>query len=79
MAAGTKTGGRTKGTPNRMTKEIRAVLKDVIGEQLESIPDVLETLEPKDKLEFIIKLMPYVLPKVEAVKMNNGEGLSFDW
>ncbi|AXE17215.1 hypothetical protein DR864_05440 [Runella rosea] len=79
MAAGIKTGGRTKGTPNRMTKEIRAVLKDVIGEQLESIPDVLETLEPKDKLEFIIKLMPYVLPKVEAVKMNNGEGMSFDW
>lgn len=79
MAAGIKTGGRTKGTPNRMTKEIRAVLKDVIGEQLESIPDVLATLEPKDKLEFIIKLMPYVLPKVEAVKMNNGEGLSFDW
>lgn len=32
MAAGTKTGGRTKGTPNRVTKDIRAVLKDVIGE-----------------------------------------------
>lgn len=79
MATGTKTGGRTKGTPNRMTKEIRAVLKDVIGEQLESMPDVLATLEPKEKLEFIIKLMPYVLPKVEAVKMNDGEGLSFDW
>lgn len=79
MAAGTKTGGRTKGTTNRMTKEIRAVLKDVIGEQLESMPDVLATLEPKEKLEFIIKLMPYVLPKVEAVKMNDGEGLTFDW
>lgn len=79
MATGTKTGGRTKGTPNRMTKEIRAVLKDVIGEQLESMPDVLATLEPKEKLEFIIKLMPYVLPKVEAVKMNDGEGMSFDW
>ena len=62
-----------------MTKEIRAVLKDVISQQLESMPDVLATLEPKEKLEFIIKLMPYVLPKVEAVKMNDGEGLTFDW
>ncbi|AEI51204.1 hypothetical protein [Runella slithyformis] len=79
MAAGTKTGGRTKGTPNRLTKEIRAVLKDVIGQQLESMPDILETLQPKEKLEFIIKLMPYVLPKVETVKMNDGEGLNFDW
>lgn len=79
MATGTKTGGRTKGTPNRMTKEIRAILKGIIGEQLESMPDVLATLEPKEKLEFIIKLMPYVLPKVETVKMNEGEGISFDW
>lgn len=62
-----------------MTKEIRAVLKDVIGQQLESMPDVLETLEPKERLEFIIKLIPYVLPKVETVKMNDGEGLNFDW
>lgn len=79
MAAGLKTGGRTKGTPNRVTKEIRTVLKDVIGEQLESMPDVLAALEPKEKLEFIIKLLPYVLPKVETVKMNEGEGMSFDW
>lgn len=79
MAAETKTGGRAKGTPKRMTKEIRAVLKDVIVEQLESMPDVLATLEPKEKLEFIIKLMHYVLPKVEMVKMNEGEGISFDW
>lgn len=78
MATGKKTGGRIKGTPNRLTKDIRQVLKDVISEQLENMPDVLATLEPKERIECIIKLMPYVLPKVDSINMNDGEG-RFSW
>ena len=32
---GKKYGGREKGTPNRLTKELRSVLKDIVYQELE--------------------------------------------
>jgi len=73
MAKGMKTGGRETGTPNRLTRELRNVLKEVIAKELTIIPETLEKLEPKDRLEMVLKLIPYVLPKVEAVSPTDGE------
>ena len=73
MAKGYKSGGRTKGTPNKLTKEIRSVLKDIIFYELENIEEKLVQLEPKDRIELIIKLIPYALPKVEQVNYSVGE------
>ncbi len=70
---GKKTGGREQGTPNRLTKELRAILKDLLFEELKNIPDQFTKLEPKDRLDLLIKLLPFVLPKVEAVPMSKGE------
>ena len=64
MAIGIKTGGRTEGTENKTTKEIRAVLKEVINNELLNIESLLCKLQPKERLELVIKLMPFVLPKL---------------
>jgi hypothetical protein len=64
MAKGIKTGGREKGTPNRLTKELRSVLKEIIYQEFAGLPDRLDKLEPRDRLELLIKLLPYILPKV---------------
>jgi hypothetical protein len=53
---GKKYGGRQKGTPNRMTKELRSVLKDVLFEELGEIKEKLDMLEPKERIELVIKL-----------------------
>jgi hypothetical protein len=47
--------------------DMRATLKEVFTKEIERLPEYLETLEPKDRLNFICKMVPYVLPKVEAV------------
>jgi hypothetical protein len=73
MATGTKTGGRTSGTPNKTTKEIRTVLKGVINNELLNIETLLTGLPPKERLEVVIKLIPYVLPKIETVNYSLGE------
>ena len=78
MAAGTKTGGRQKGTPNKLTKELRALLKDLIHAELEQMPYHLDKLDAKERLELLIKLMPYAVPKVETVKATAGEPISWD-
>ena len=77
MATSGKTGGKTKEVENKTTKEIRTVLKDVINNELLNIETLFEGLPPKERLEIIIKLIPYVLPKVENVKASFGEPT--DW
>ncbi len=74
---GKKYGGRQKGTPNKLTKEIRTVLKDLIFEELDEIKEHLDSLEPKQRIEIVIKLIPYVLPKVESITHSANEPL--DW
>ncbi|RKE04431.1 hypothetical protein [Marinifilum flexuosum] len=69
----TKTGGRQKGTPNRITKELRIVLKNILHSELENIAVYLEKLEPKERLEILVKLMPYALPKIEMVHYKENE------
>ena len=74
---GNKYGGRQKGTPNRMTKELRVLLKDIIYQELEEVQERFSLLEPKQRIELIIKLMPYVLPKVNSISHKTNEPL--DW
>lgn len=76
MAKGIKTGGREQGTPNVLTKEMRAILKSIIANELETLPETLEKMEPEKRLEVILKLIPYVLPKIEPVTMYAGEPIA---
>ena len=77
MATGRKTGGRQKGTPNRVTKELRSLLKDILYNELESIEVRLEDLTPKERIEILIKLMPYAFPKLEKAHPTTNEPM--DW
>ncbi|MCX6232281.1 MAG: hypothetical protein NTZ33_12140 [Bacteroidetes bacterium] len=79
MAKGNKTGGRCQGTPNLLTKEMRAVLKGIISKELELIPETLKKSNPEKRIEIVLRLLPYVLPKVESVHMKEGEPLNFDF
>ena len=74
---GNKYGGRKKGTPNKLTKELRSVLKEVIYNELDNIEERLEQLEPKQRLELVIKLMHCVFPKIESASQTINEPL--DW
>jgi hypothetical protein len=64
MAKGIKTGGRVIGSLNHTSKEVRNILKEVIDNELHNIDDLLNELSTKDRLDFIIKLLPYVLSKL---------------
>jgi len=58
-----KTGGRKAGTPNKTTQEIRDFMQSFLSEKFESLDEVFEQLEPKDKINAIIKMLPYLVPK----------------
>lgn len=52
---------------------IRGTLKQLLQEELEQLPETLKALEPVQRLNVLCKLIPYVLPKVEAVHSEAGE------
>jgi hypothetical protein len=63
MAKGKKTGGRKKGTPNRITGATRDILKDVVERELQGLEERLEQLTAKERVEVLTKLLPYVTPR----------------
>ena len=74
---GNKYGGRQKGTPNRITKELRSLLKDVMYDEIGALQERLDALNQKERVELLIKLMPYALPKVTSISHTTNEPL--DW
>ena len=74
---GTKTGGRTAGTPNKVTSELRTVLKEIFFAELEGLPELLKQLEPKERLTLLSAFLPYVLPKVQPVSHKDDEPWTF--
>ena len=61
-----------------LTNELRNNLKEVIQRELKQLHEQLEALEPKERLNVVCKLMPYVFPKVNTVHLKEGEPFSFD-
>ena len=76
---GNKYGGREKGTPNKLTKEIRKILNYIVHKELEKVEENLNTLEPKQRIELLIKFIPYVLPKVESISESDSESKPIQW
>ena len=74
---GQKHGGRKKGRPNRLTRELRTILKDVLYQEMEQLEERLNDLDPKDRMQIILKLMPYIFPKVMDVQLTKDKPLAF--
>jgi hypothetical protein len=64
-----KTGGRSKGTPNRNTNEIREYFKTLINNNLEQINKDIETLEPKERIKTILELSKFVIPTLKTTEI----------
>ena len=77
MAKGHKTGGREKGTPNKITADLRERIHDFLSENWQFIQDDFKKLDPKDRLFFYEKLLQYGLPKLQSTELiSNIEQLS---
>lgn len=56
-----------------LTTDLRNTLKSMFQKELEKLPETLELLEPKERLNILCKLMPYVMPKTGSVNYWVGE------
>ena len=67
MATRKKSGGRTEGTPNKITQELRNIIRKIIKKELSGFEKNINKLKDKDRLELIVKLLPYVISKMESI------------
>jgi hypothetical protein len=52
-------------------KDIRETLKEIMQNEFEQLPETLKGLEPMQRLTIICKFAPFILPKIEAVNIND--------
>jgi len=60
--------GRGKGTPNKLTGEMREALAAILGNEIEQLPKMLDELNPGPRLEIIIKLLEFALPRLKSIE-----------
>ena len=64
---GNKTGGRKKGTPNKVNRDMKEWVLDVLNASQDAFVQNLAQTEPKDFCKVFLSLMGYVMPKMVAV------------
>lgn len=69
MLKGIKTGGRKKGTANKLTLSHRELIQSIFDSEVRSgrVECELKKLEGKDYIDAILKLTGFVLPKLNSV------------
>lgn len=68
-----KKGGRKKGTPNKVTGELRTWVGKLISENYKQIENDLAALTPKERITALIQLMEYALPKLSRVEGDTAD------
>lgn len=76
--------GRPKGAVNKTTAETKELLQKIVSNELEGIAERLEQLPTKERVDALIKLLPYIVPKQSEIlidtetKLNTFEPLTIN-
>ena len=71
-AQGQKTGGRQKGTPNKLTASMKYLTKALFLNNYELLEQSFQQCKPAERLNFYAKMQPYLCSR-ETSTENGGE------
>jgi hypothetical protein len=75
-----KSGGRQKGTPNKVTKDVRDFVRELISNNLELIEKDFKKISPKERLQLTVGLLQYVIPKMTETSLeSNLDGITLNF
>lgn len=70
MANGVKTGGRTKGTPNKSTAEVREAIAAFASANVDQMGTWLNAIDsPEKKLDLFLRAIEYHIPKLARTEV----------
>lgn len=70
--------GRPKGSKNQKNVALRVTIQNFLEGNFEQIIQDFQALEPAQRIRLYTDLLPYALPRLEAVPVNETE-LSIDY
>lgn len=62
--------GRPKGAKNKTPNELRKKISDFLHSKTDNLEELFKELDTAQKVHFLEKMMPFVLPKMQAVQMD---------
>ena len=73
--------GRSAGTPNKATTEIKEAFQMLLEDNLPTLKRDISSLEPKERVKFTLDLASFIIPKMKAidVKSENTETVFIDF
>ena len=64
-------GGRAKGTPNKLTNNVRKMLQDQLGDHIATIGETIAAIEdPAQKASALAQWTQYIIPKYSNTTIN---------
>ena len=60
-----------EGVQNRATSEVRKAFKQLVEANLPQMQSDLDSLEPKDRLKFMLDLSRFILPQLQSISIDD--------
>lgn len=60
--------GKPKGAKNRVTEKVRKSFEKLLSDNLGKLQEDIDTLNAKDRIEVLLKLSEFVLPKLQRTE-----------
>ena len=72
---GFKTGGRTSGTPNKITQAIKDKIADTVKDYYlsDTFASDIEALNSKERIEYMRKITDYILAKPKPIELETDQ------
>ena len=71
-----KTGGRKKGTPNKISSQIKEKLSQVIQETIDSLD--ISQMRPSEKIKLIQIGLQYIIPKSQIIEEQEEQNFTVE-
>ena len=65
--------GRKAGTPNKATKDIRDAFTLLIENNIDTLQEDLNGLEPKERVKLLLDMAQFVVPKLRSIDLQTDE------
>ena len=67
MATGRKTGGRQKGTENKVTGDIRSMFKQLVEKNLEGLQKDINKLTGVERVKYTLEMSKFCIPTLKSI------------
>ncbi|MEL7271551.1 MAG: hypothetical protein AAGL34_18400 [Bacteroidota bacterium] len=61
-----------KGVPNKTTDNLRKKIEEILDDNWERLGEDIDSLSPKERVDTIVKLLEYALPKLNRTEFNGS-------